>query len=84
MKLLYKFLIWIFKKESIIKLGYLARDSDNKLYMYSIKPNKSHNIWVYDKKENSINILDNNNNLFPEVKWGDKEPREVIILIKKI
>ena len=59
----------------IIVNGYIARDKDNKLYLYSNKPFKAMNIWV----GNEIAELDENN--FKNIKCDDKLPTKVELKI---
>ena len=56
---------------------WVARDKNNWLYLYTEKPEKGRNEW--DSDEDTIEI---NSSLFPEVKWEDKEPTEVDIVLK--
>ena len=54
---------------------WIARDKYNELWIFEIKPFKSSNIWVsvYGK------VFNISSKLFPEVRWEDKEPRELIL-----
>lgn len=53
---------------------YVARDSNDFIYLYRSKPYKLMTHW---KSDSDYMMLDNN--LFPNVKWEDKEPLPVII-----
>ena len=58
---------------------YVARDKNKSLYLYEYEPKKYKIVWnVY---LGFVEELDSN--LFPEVKWEDKEPTEVELTIKK-
>ena len=54
---------------------YVARDKDGDLWLYEKKPLKQPEHWVCVSGD--FQILDLN--LFPEVKWSDKEPRELVL-----
>lgn len=58
-----------------------ARDKNGELYMYGSKPaRKSISCWHPVITNDIIKI---NPNLFPNIKWEDKEPTEVELVIKK-
>ncbi len=61
---------------------YVARDENGNLYLYNSYPTKDTKAgywYLYSEDETTpLNKSD-----FPEVKWSDKEPTEVEILIKK-
>lgn len=61
---------------------YIARDKDGSLYLFRTRPAKydKQNIWL-EKPMNSMIKLDSS--LFPEVKWEDEEPTEVLLVQKK-
>ena len=54
---------------------YIARDKDSTLWEYEKKPLKRQEHWVC--VGGYCQILDPD--LFPEVKWEDKEPRELVL-----
>ena len=54
---------------------WIARDSDGSLFVYTEKPHKNKLCWFID---NSY-CLEVDNNLFPEVRWEDEEPRELTL-----
>ena len=59
---------------------WLARDSDNLLYLYvGSKPYKYDFVW--DNLGTDVRRLDSD--LFPEVQWTDKEPTKVKLVIDK-
>lgn len=58
---------------------YVARDKNESLYLYEYKPKKNRTIW----NDNLGFVEELDSNLFPEVKWEDKEPTEVELVIKK-
>ena len=59
---------------------WIARDKNGSIWLYESKPTKFENHWAVDDNRPCI-IL--NKNLFPEVKWKDKEPKEVELKIKE-
>lgn len=52
---------------------WVARDKDGDLFCYEAKPCKGLRFWMGD---DNVHLPDN---LFPEVKWEDEEPRELIL-----
>lgn len=59
---------------------WIARDKNGLLYVYRYKPFKGEEVWIEspkDKKFDSGCIIQND--CFPEVKWEDEEPRELIL-----
>ncbi len=77
------------KKTEVIsaKKGWIARDEDNGLWFFSIKPYKEYSCWRSKscwKSGEDYEELDSE--LFPEITWEDEEPTEVEIkcTIKKI
>ena len=59
---------------------WLARDSDNFLYLYvGTKPDKNDFIWNCLRA--NITRLDSDS--FPEVQWEDEEPTKVKLVIEK-
>lgn len=60
--------------------AFIARDSDGRLFLYSPNPPfKDKYDWVSISSPISIDEI--NQDLFPEVKWEDKEPTEINIEI---
>lgn len=62
------------------KNGYIARDSNNKLFYYPVKPHKNNISWGCEHDKFIISINDS----FPTckfdfIKWEDEEPWEVKI-----
>ena len=58
---------------------YVARDKNRRLYVFERKPfkNKYFENWTpFSADENFMEI---NPNLFPEVKWDDNQPRELVL-----
>lgn len=57
---------------------WIARDSNGRLFIYlGGKPKKLKNTgWIAPKKYQTVEI---DKELFPEVKWEDEEPRELIL-----
>ena len=59
--------------------AFIARDKDGDLYIYTKgKPYKCAFVW---STGNPICAAKIDNNIFPEIKWEDKEPTEVTIEI---
>ena len=56
---------------------WIARDESGKLFMYSTKPFKRECTWGFRDKNTTVVVL--SDSLFPEVKWEDKAPRELIL-----
>lgn len=56
---------------------WITRDESGKLFMYSTKPVKCKYTWGFRDKNTTVVVL--SDSLFPEVKWEDKEPRELIL-----
>ena len=54
---------------------WLARDKDGDLWLYEKKPLKQPEHWACESGDCQILDL----NLFPEVKWSDQEPRELVL-----
>lgn len=61
---------------------WIARDKDNSLYLYNVKPAKSGDIWRMIGQSTYGQAMEIDYNLFPEVKWEDKEPLKVDIVPK--
>lgn len=55
---------------------YIARDKNGLVFIYVNKPLKVENKGYWDGYDFYINIPDE---FFPEVKWSDEEPRELIL-----
>ena len=64
--------------EGFIK-AWVARDKDGMLFLYIAKPRKSQSKWLPNIRFEFIEL---SREFFPEVKWEDEEPTEVIITIK--
>ena len=60
--------------------AWVARDENGMLYLYLAKPRKSKWVWMPNIRFEFIEISCES---FPEVKWEDEEPTEVIITINK-
>lgn len=56
---------------------WLARDANGGLYLYKERPIKVNNGWCTIRPFEFICGIDSN--LFPEVKWSDEEPRELVL-----
>lgn len=60
---------------------WIARNQDNSLFLFNKKPSKNsrRKRWL----PLNINFTEIDSSLFPEVKWTDKEPTEIELVIKK-
>ena len=57
---------------------WIARDKNNRLFLYlTEKPVKEDNEWHISGFYSKVYEVDSNR--FPEVKWEDEEPRELIL-----
>ena len=59
----------------------IARDADGALWIYTIKPIKKENlgVWGFDWEAPQGDSCEINRDMFPEVKWSDEEPRELVL-----
>lgn len=53
---------------------WVARDYCGTLFVYKEKPRKSEDVWLSNGYYMMID-----SDLFPEVKWEDDEPRELVL-----
>jgi uncharacterized protein YdeI (BOF family) len=58
--------------------GWVARDKDGDIYVYSDKPDKERIEWL------SSNFINIERHSFPEVKWEDKKPTKVKLIVEKV
>ena len=56
---------------------WIARDKDGELYLFSEKPSKREEFWLMSTRTTIVIQLPSY--LFPEVRWEDEEPRELIL-----
>ena len=56
---------------------WIARDKDEELYLSSEKPSKGEEFWLMNCATTIVIQLPSE--LFPEVKWEDSEPTELIL-----
>lgn len=57
---------------------WIARDEDGMLCIYRHKPSKGYETWIENPEEiDGMCIIPEN--YFPEVRWEDAEPRELIL-----
>lgn len=59
---------------------WIARDKDGLLCIYRHKPSKGMEVWIEnpeDKRLDDMYIIPED--YFPEVKWEDEEPRELVL-----
>lgn len=77
----YKLINDLKKNTNVAIEGWVARDANGALFLYTAKPIRSLETrsWVICEKENLCII---SNSLFPELTWED-EPIEVSITYKK-
>lgn len=59
---------------------WIARDNNNNLYFYIIKPKKDKNSLNWGSELFEFRYTKIDSELFPEVKWGDEEPTEVELI----
>lgn len=57
---------------------WVARDKNGSLHLFSSKPFRNGLYWISRISNVDINIY-LHPNMFPEVKWEDEEPRELIL-----
>ena len=57
--------------------AWLARDENERLYLYLIEPQKVIGQWI------GVKYIRLGSAFFPEIKWSDEEPTKVSITIKK-
>ena len=57
-------------------MAWVARDKDGELYLFSEKHFKRGDFWLSSTTATNIQVP---SRLFPEVKWEDEEPRELIL-----
>ena len=65
---------------------WIARDKDDSLSIFSDKPvkNVKEGIWCPSKSGfDFVFVGDEDTDMFMDIKWSDKEPREVIIKLKE-
>lgn len=55
---------------------WIARDKDNCLNLFSSKPFKNRSYWISRATDIVIYL---HPDMYPEVKWEDEEPRELIL-----
>lgn len=63
-------------------MAWVARDKDGLLCAYSHKPSKTKNMWIENPEDNSIgmdSVCVMPKDWFPEIKWDDEEPRELVL-----
>lgn len=60
---------------------WLARDADGELYMYDVKPVKKEDlgVWGFEWEAPQGDSCEIDSDMFPEVKWSDEEPRELVL-----
>lgn len=60
---------------------WIARNKNGSLFVYRQKPKKKKNKWVPPYMGFAPTCLRINNSVFPEVKWEDDEPRELVLKV---
>ena len=58
---------------------WLARDKNNRIYLFEKKPEKDDEYWTYDDGD----YMELDVSSFQEVQWSDDEPTKVKIVIEK-
>lgn len=56
---------------------WVARDKDGSLFIFNKKPYKLESSWGLIN--DPFYCVEIDNNIFPEVKWEDKEPKELVL-----
>lgn len=56
---------------------WIARDRNGELWMFKERPGRMTNVWGVEFVEDIITRLPKQ--IFPEVKWEDAEPRELVL-----
>ena len=57
---------------------YVARDKNGLLFIYRHKPSKGKGMWIENPQDTGLYDYIPED-YFPEVKWEDEEPRELIL-----
>ena len=65
------------EKSEEVKTMWLARDKNNRIYLFETKPEKGDEYWSYDDGD----YMELDVSSFQEVQWSDEEPTKVKILI---
>lgn len=55
---------------------WIARDKDNSIHIWSAKPHKEKDEWIASLLNYCGSLYYKS---FPEVKWSDEEPKELIL-----
>ena len=59
---------------------YVARDKNGLLFIYRHKPSKGREAWIDNLQDTELHdVRYIPEDYFPEVKWEDEEPRELIL-----
>lgn len=58
---------------------WIARDEDGLVCIYDTKPVKDKHEWVIPNSTGSYSAIDEELDGLEEIKWEDKEPRELIL-----
>ena len=67
------------EKAEEVKPMWLARDKNNRIYLFEKKPEKGDEYWSYDDGD----YMELDISSFKEVQWSDEEPTKVKIVIEK-
>lgn len=61
-------------------MAWVARDKNGLLFIYRHKPSKDKETWINNPQDTGLyDVWYIPNDYFPEVKWEDEEPRELIL-----
>lgn len=62
---------------------YLARDKNGSLFLYKGKPIRNNCYWYIDSigVDSTTDFINLDSDLFPNIKWEDKEPTKVELTI---
>lgn len=58
---------------------WIARDSDGSLWLYNTKPVKDESVWLLPNSMGECCNIESDSDFFSEIKWEDKEPRELVL-----
>ena len=61
---------------------WIARDEDNKIWVFELKPDKECDYWTFKKASSMFDRIVFFEHLFQFIKWEDKEPYNIEELLK--
>ena len=57
---------------------WIARDEDGELWLFEQKPYRRVHFWTSNNGDCQLLM---NSDCFPEIKWSDEEPRELVLKV---